>query len=128
VYALVFNMEWLATDDAAIRQRCLEYIQFWLDSITVYTYDEQEGVTASIVVVGTHKDRVDSPAAHEKINTLLFEMFSSAGIGRWPLRGPAISTLACQLFSLVCRCRETNISPVLRHRTGTLGFICLTRR
>jgi hypothetical protein len=36
-------MEWLATDDAAIRQRCLEYIQFWLDSITVYTYDEQEG-------------------------------------------------------------------------------------
>jgi hypothetical protein len=49
-------------------------------------------------------------------------------IGRWPFRGPAISTLASQRFASVSRCWETNISPVCIHRTGTLGSICATCR
>jgi hypothetical protein len=38
-------MEWLAS----------EFIRFWLDSITVYTFDDKTTVSASIVIIGTRK-------------------------------------------------------------------------
>jgi hypothetical protein len=77
MYVLVFNMEWLATDDMNIRKRCLEFIRFWLDSITVYSYDDSKQGCASIVIIGTRKDKVSSPTIHEKINTLLCEIFQT---------------------------------------------------
>ncbi len=70
-------MEWMVSDDMNIRKRCLEFIQFWLDSITVYTYDDSTKVSASIVIIGTRKDKVSSPAIHEQINTLLCETFQT---------------------------------------------------
>ena len=68
-------MEWLSSDDMNIKKRCLEFIRFWLDSITVYTYDDLKQVCAPIVIIGTRKDKVSSPATHEEINTLLCETF-----------------------------------------------------
>ena len=65
------------SDDMNIRKRCLEFLRFWLDSITVYTYDYSKQVCASIVIIGTRKDKVSSPAIHEKINTLLTETFQT---------------------------------------------------
>ena len=70
-------MEWLASDDMNIRKRCLEFIRFWLDSITVYTYDDSTQVSASIVIIGTRKDKVPSPAIHEQISTILCETFQT---------------------------------------------------
>ena len=70
-------MEWLVSDDMNIRKRSLEFIRFWLDSITVYTYDDSTKVCASIVIIGTRKDKVSSPAIHEQINTLLCETFQT---------------------------------------------------
>ena len=70
-------MEWLVSDDMNIRKKCLEFIRFWLDSITVYTYDDSTKVSASIVIIGTRKDKVSSPAIHEEINTLLCETFQT---------------------------------------------------
>ena len=63
------------SDDMNIRKICLEFFRFWLDSITVYTYDDSTKVCASIVIIGTRKDKVSSPAIHEEINTLLCETF-----------------------------------------------------
>jgi len=65
------------SDDMNIRKRCLECIRFWLDSITVYTYDDSTKASASIVIIGTRKDKVSSPAIHEEINTLLCETFQT---------------------------------------------------
>ncbi len=70
-------MEWLVSDDMNIRKRCLEFIRFWLDSITVHTYDDSTKVCASIVIIATRKDKVSSPVIHEQINTLLFETFQT---------------------------------------------------
>jgi len=70
-------MEWLASDDMNIRKRCLEFIRFWLDSITVYTYDDSTKVSAPIVLIGTRKDKVFSPVIHTQINTLLCETFQT---------------------------------------------------
>ena len=70
-------MEWLASDDMNIRRRCLEFIRFWLDSITVYTYDDSTEVSASIVIIGTRKDKVSSPAMHEQIDTILCKTFQT---------------------------------------------------
>ena len=70
-------MEWLTSDDMNIRKRCLEFIRFWLDSITVYTYDDSTKVCASIAIIGTRKDKISSPAVHEQINTILCEAFQT---------------------------------------------------
>jgi len=70
-------MEWLASDDMSIRKRCLEFIRFWLDSITVYTYDEKTTVSASIVIIGTRKDKISSPVMHQQINTILRDTFKT---------------------------------------------------
>jgi hypothetical protein len=70
-------MEWLASDNIYERKKCIEFIKFWLDSITVYTYDESKGVSASIVIIGTRRDKVSSPVMHERINTLLCETFQT---------------------------------------------------
>ena len=70
-------MEWLSSDDMNIKNRCLEFLRFWLDSITVYTYDDLTERCASIVIIGTRKDKVSSPAIHEEINTLLCETFQT---------------------------------------------------
>ena len=68
-------MECLASDDENIRKRCLDFIRFWLDSITVYTYDASTEVCASIVIIGTRKDKVSSPDVHKLIDTILIETF-----------------------------------------------------
>jgi len=33
VYCLVFNMEWLIGDSIEIRERCISYLCFWVNSI-----------------------------------------------------------------------------------------------
>jgi GTPase SAR1 family protein len=75
VYALVFNMEWLLRDGPD-KERALRFMRGWLSSIAVHTFDRTTGLTAPIVIIGTHLDTVTSPAAHEDISTILYEHFS----------------------------------------------------
>ena len=81
VYALVFNMEWLLSM-GPLRQQCLDYLKFWMNSIIVHTFDAHSGTTAPLILVGTRKDIVRSPADHEKISILLFDTFSRSKA--WP--------------------------------------------
>jgi GTPase SAR1 family protein len=75
VYALVFNMEWLLAEGPD-KERALRFMRGWLSSIAVHTFNKTTQMTAPIVIVGTRLDTVTSPAAHEKISTVLHEHFS----------------------------------------------------
>lgn len=59
------------------RQKCLDSIRFWLNSISVYTYDESQQIAASIIVIGTKKDEVEDTAEHQRISYLLNEEFKN---------------------------------------------------
>lgn len=77
-YLLVFNMEWLCRDsDQSIKQLCLSYLSFWMNSIVVHTYNSTTHETAPIALIGTRKDIIANPAEHEYISTVLFEQFGS---------------------------------------------------
>ena len=82
VYLLVFNMEWLSSNASMeVKEDCLSYITFWLNSIIIHTQNEK-GEVAPIFFVGTRKDLVSSPAEHLQISTKLYEVFS--GSVAWP--------------------------------------------
>jgi hypothetical protein len=75
---LVFNMEWLSRDASLeVREDCISYIRFWLNSIIIHTQNEKQEI-APIFFVGTRKDVVSSPAEHSNISTTIFELFSSS--------------------------------------------------
>jgi GTPase SAR1 family protein len=82
VYALVFNLEQLASPDATVREGCLSTLSFWLNSIIMHTYDEVTGKTAPIFIVGTHKDVVSSAADHQQVSELLEQRFGQSVA--WP--------------------------------------------
>ena len=50
---------------------------FWINSVVVHTKNEKDEV-APIVMVGTRKDKINDPAEHEAISTLLYETFSNS--------------------------------------------------
>jgi hypothetical protein len=83
----MFNMEWFSCNKCHGRSKhscnkCdgrskhLDFLAFWLDSIALHGVDpKEEPPVAPILLVGTHKDRVKSPAEHEKISKLLYDTF-----------------------------------------------------
>jgi GTPase SAR1 family protein len=73
VYALVFNMEWLVTEDAD-KHEALRFMRNWLSSIAVHTMSK-EGRTAPVVIIGTRLDVVSDGDAHDKISATLFNEF-----------------------------------------------------
>ena len=75
-------MEWLIVDDEVIKTRCLDTLQFWINSIVVHTLDPHKNETAPIVLDGTRKDRVKNPVHHQHISTILYDNFSSSVA--WP--------------------------------------------
>jgi GTPase SAR1 family protein len=82
VYALVFNLEQLASPDVTVREGCLSTLSFWLNSIIMHTYDEVTGKTAPIFIVGSHKDVVPSAAEHQYVSELLEQRFGQSVA--WP--------------------------------------------
>ncbi|KAK0350834.1 hypothetical protein LTR94_027409, partial [Friedmanniomyces endolithicus] len=75
-------MEWLSSNATMeVKEDCLSYITFWLNSIIIHTQNEK-GEVAPIFFVGTRKDLVSSPAEHLQISTKLYEGFS--GSLAWP--------------------------------------------
>ena len=68
VYVLAFNMEWLLPGSPD-REDGLAYLRHWLHTVGVYCRN------TSIMLVGTHKDRVREPREHELMSGLLHEQF-----------------------------------------------------
>ena len=64
VYVLVFNMEWLL-DGSPLMAEGLNYIRHWLFTVQVYCR------RPSIILVGTHKDRVRDRRQHTNISIVL---------------------------------------------------------
>lgn len=81
VYLLVFNMEWLVSDDQELRGRCLSYLTFWLNSVVMHTLTKDSGIPP-ILLVGTRKDKVRSPGDHQKISKILIDTFQTSAA--WP--------------------------------------------
>ena len=68
--------------DDSIKEQCLEYLKFWMNSVVVHTLNTETNETAPIALVGTRKDKVSSPGDHQKISTILYEAFSNSVA--WP--------------------------------------------
>ena len=69
VYVLVFSMEWFE-HESDMMTKGLAYLRHWLLTVQVYCQ------RASIILVGTHKDKVAGRIAHEKISDLLVKHLS----------------------------------------------------
>jgi len=67
----------LAKNNEVKRQKCLDSIRFWLNSITVYTYDESKQIAASVIVIGTRKDEVKDTVEHQRISDILNKEFEN---------------------------------------------------
>ena len=78
VYALCFNMEWLLAEDETEKERCLKYLQFWIDSIYMHTYNTKTERCAPFILIGTHKDRFPKPEDHHTIDFILNEAFKTS--------------------------------------------------
>jgi serine/threonine protein kinase len=78
VYIITFNMEWMSSSaDAAVREECIRYMSFWLNSVIVHTQNEK-GQVAPVMFVGTRKDLITSPAEHQAISTSLYNIFCNS--------------------------------------------------
>jgi GTPase SAR1 family protein len=78
VYVITFNMEWLSSStDPAIRDECIRYMSFWLNSVIIHTQTEK-GEIAPIIFVGTRKDLINTPAEHQAISTFLYDTFCNS--------------------------------------------------
>jgi hypothetical protein len=45
VYVINFNMDWLASSAAsAVREECIRYMSFWLNSVIIHTQNEKEDI------------------------------------------------------------------------------------
>jgi GTPase SAR1 family protein len=92
IYLIVFNMEWLIPpstvnqDDSELfektKMECISFLKFWINSIILHTYDPETREVASVIFIGTRKDKVASPNDHQKISLILSDLFSNSII--WP--------------------------------------------
>ena len=53
VYVIVFNMEWVLSDDAVVRANCFRTLRFWMQSVYIHTYENGADNTAPVLLVGT---------------------------------------------------------------------------
>lgn len=64
------------------RNECLDSLRFWLNSITIHSFNEETQKIASVLIVGTRKDQVTAPSDHEKISKIIVNEFSDHPV--WP--------------------------------------------
>ena len=75
VYVIVFNMEWMVGDEEE-KNRCFEYLDFWVNSVAIHTCDEKS-VSAPIAFVGTHADCVSSEDDYKVISKEIKDNFGT---------------------------------------------------
>ena len=83
VYLLLFDMQNLL--DEGQKQKSIDFIDFWLNSIAMHATSEsiQDEISDSVdsgsplFLIGSHKDIVSGEADHKKISDLLKKTFKS---------------------------------------------------
>jgi GTPase SAR1 family protein len=55
--------------------RCLEYLKGWMDSILMHAVDRKDRSQAPILIIGSHKDKVQNPENHADISKIIEERF-----------------------------------------------------
>ena len=80
IYCVVFNMEMMVSPDYKVRERCLQSLKFWINSIIVHSYDNVSEETAPIFLVGTRKDQdcVADPRTHADISRIIYDKFGTS--------------------------------------------------
>lgn len=80
IYCVVFNMEMMVSRDDRMRERCLQSLKFWINSIVVHSYDNVTKKTAKIIFVGTRKDQdcVADPNTHADISRIIRDKFGNS--------------------------------------------------
>jgi GTPase SAR1 family protein len=72
LYVVVFDMRQLVKSaEEKEKEECLKNLRFWLNSVSLHSYDEDRREMAPIILVGTRKDIVSSPEDHEEISKVL---------------------------------------------------------
>jgi len=79
-YIIVFNLCELLSPDEAVCKVAIEYLQFWIQAITIHTFDSADNSTAPVVFVGTHKDMCPDPADHDKASTMILKLIENSHI------------------------------------------------
>ena len=71
VYLCIFDMTHMISDDKEIRNKSLEYTNFWLRSIQMHANG------APIYLIGTFKDQAPDDKQHDKIDERICDYISS---------------------------------------------------
>ena len=75
VYLVVFNMKWIVGSEEE-KSECLEYLDFWINSVAMHTSDIQKQVYAApIAIVGTHADIVTDVNEYKRISDEINDKF-----------------------------------------------------
>jgi GTPase SAR1 family protein len=76
LYVVVFDLRQLVKSaEEKEKEECLKNLRFWLNSVSLHSYDEERREMAPIILVGTRKDIVSSPEDHEEISKVLSSNF-----------------------------------------------------
>ena len=77
-YTIVFNMGDLLVTDPVKLKESKQFLEFWIESITIHTLHANQ--TAQVAFVGTHKDKYNNASDHDKIHTILSQLVEGAPI------------------------------------------------
>jgi GTPase SAR1 family protein len=119
LYLVVFSMEWLSSSASeATKQQCIKFLSFWLNSIFHHARAPpgyKSGRIAPIMLVGTHKDKISSPADHEVISKLLHDKFASSPVWSSVLafKEGTVSSGRGVLWFYPTMCGEGLVDPVI---------------
>jgi GTPase SAR1 family protein len=76
LYVVVFDMRQLVRSaEEKEKEECLKTLRFWMNSVSLHSYDKERREMAPIILVGTRKDIVSSPEDHEDISKVLSSSF-----------------------------------------------------
>ena len=67
----------LVTDPVKLKES-KQFLEFWIESITIHTLHANQ--TAQVAFVGTHKDKYNNASDHDKIHTILSQLVEGAPI------------------------------------------------
>ena len=119
VYIIVFNIQWLSSRaDGTVKSRALHYLRFWIESVVVHTYNPVDKSTSPICLVGTHADIVSSPAEHEDVSLVIYELLKSLTIPPYVVRNQngigRTGTMTFQFFPVDNKVKR-NQDPMMRY-------------
>ena len=69
IYSLVFNMKFFLEQ----RATCMAGLRHWMNTVIIYTFNEETNSLPPLVIVGTAKDLVPNHETHAEISAALYD-------------------------------------------------------